>query len=346
MRNGGEGVVSLHDKKQFTKEARYLSMLYATHMLGWHRDLFKREKERIALAACTIISYDLGYKRVTGKYSLDKWLNRVEDSVRYSSSNTIVDNRHKGKTSYTDRLTSNYPQYLHQLWQYATDLLGDTATFGEITQAMNQQSTTYEHLPTINLNKFSLYRWFKKNKGKEKRVKEKPLLTEEHKIRRLQHSERMLILRDQGAIVCYLDEKWFYIFSCRKKSKHLPRADFEGEGADRLRIRRVISRSHPIKTMFMGVLTSPIPEQNFNGLLALKRLSRQEILRRGTYQYRFHIDHHVNWLIVEGGWRSLHDDDTYRFSELSQLITEHYELEEDISQALCFRYSHYEGEER
>jgi hypothetical protein len=116
VRNGGEGLVSLHEKKQFAKEARYLAMLYATHMMGWRRDLFKREKEQIALAACTVVSYDLGYKRVTGKYLLDNWLNRVEDSVRYSSSKTVVDNRHKGKTSYMDRLTSNYPQYLHQLW--------------------------------------------------------------------------------------------------------------------------------------------------------------------------------------------------------------------------------------
>jgi hypothetical protein len=130
---------------------------------------------------------------------------------------------------------------------------------------MNIQSATFEHLPTITLNKFSLYRWFKKNKGKEKRVKEKPLLTEEHKIQRLQHCERILTLREQGAIVCYLDEKWFYIFSRRKKSKHLPRADFEEEGADRLRVRRVISRSHPVKTMFMGVLTSPVAEQNLMG---------------------------------------------------------------------------------
>jgi hypothetical protein len=38
-----------------------------------------------------------------------------------------------------------------------------------------------------------------------------------------------------------------------------------------MRIRRVVSRSHPVKTIFMGVLTSPIPERNFNGVLALKK---------------------------------------------------------------------------
>jgi hypothetical protein len=164
---------------------------------------------------------------------------------------------------------------------------------------MNLQSATIEHLPTINLNKFSLYRWFKKNKGKEKRVKEKPLLTEEHKASRLEHANRIRTLHEQGAIICYLDEKWFYHFSRRKKSKHLPRAEFEEEGADRMRVRRVISRRHPVKTMFMGVITQPQQENNFNGLLSMKRLSEQQILLRGTHRHRFHLDYDVNRLIVE-----------------------------------------------
>jgi hypothetical protein len=45
VRNSGEGLVSLHNKKQVTKEARYLAMLYATDMMGLHRELFKRKKE-------------------------------------------------------------------------------------------------------------------------------------------------------------------------------------------------------------------------------------------------------------------------------------------------------------
>ena len=34
--------------------------------------------------------------------------------------------------------------------------------------------------------------------------------------------------------------------------KDLPRADFETEGIDRIKAKKVISRRHPIKTMFMG----------------------------------------------------------------------------------------------
>ena len=129
---------------------------------------------------------------------------------------------------------------------------------------------------TMNLNKWSLLRWFKKNKGKEKRAVFRPLLTEEHKARQIQLEQWILTLIAQGAAICYLDEKWFYLFSRQKKSKHFPRAEFEAEGADRIRVRRIISRGHPVKTMLMGVITQPNSEnseRNFSGVISLIRLS-------------------------------------------------------------------------
>jgi hypothetical protein len=78
--------------------------------------------------------------------------------------------------------------------------------------------------------------------------------------------------------MCYLEEKWLYLNSRRKWAKHLPRAAFEAVGADQMRVRRVINRSPPVKTMFMGVLTCLISEQNFNGLIVMEQLSRQHIL--------------------------------------------------------------------
>jgi hypothetical protein len=65
----------------------------------------------------------------------------------------------------------------------------------------------------MDLKKWSLLRWFKKNKGKEKRAVFRPLLTEEHKASQIQHAQWILTLIAQGAAICYLDEKWFYLFS-------------------------------------------------------------------------------------------------------------------------------------
>jgi hypothetical protein len=42
----------------------------------------------------------------------------------------------------------------------------------ELAMAMNINSKTQENLPTLNLDKFKLNHCFKKNKGKEKRIKE------------------------------------------------------------------------------------------------------------------------------------------------------------------------------
>jgi hypothetical protein len=52
----------------------------------------------------------------------------------------------------------------------------------------------------------------------------------------------------------------------KKKMKHLPQ--------DRIQVRRVIPRSHPITVMFMGAVFKPQPEHNFYGKITLKRVSR------------------------------------------------------------------------
>ncbi len=51
----------------------------------------------------------------------------------------------------------------------------------ELAQTINQQSTTEGTLLPLVLTKWYLYRWFNKNNGKERKHREKPLLTLEHK---------------------------------------------------------------------------------------------------------------------------------------------------------------------
>ncbi len=149
-------------------------------------------------------------------------------------------------------------------------LLGDDATYEEIATTMNLQSAGLQDLPTLTLIKFTLLRWFKKNKEVERRTVQRPLLTQERKQARLEHVRQMQDLHCERRHIFYLDEKWFYLFSKRKKSKYLPRAVFEAEGVGRVRSRRVISRQHPIKTMIMGVITQPNEEHDFSGVISLK----------------------------------------------------------------------------
>jgi hypothetical protein len=93
-----------------------------------------------------------------------------------------------------------------------------------------------------------------------------------------------------------------------------------------------------VKTVFMGVIARPNAERNFSGLVSMKRLSEQQELQRGTYQTQFHLDHHINRLIVEGSSRQIYVDPTYSIAELSQLTVDKFQLEDDVATALCFRY--------
>jgi hypothetical protein len=106
--------VKLNGKKQFTQEARAVACLFATYTMGWHREMPKRQKKRIAVVACAIVSYDCGYRNVLGKFWLEKWLNRVENSILHSSSTAITT---------TDSITQQHPTYLHELFRVATNLL-------------------------------------------------------------------------------------------------------------------------------------------------------------------------------------------------------------------------------
>jgi hypothetical protein len=144
---------------------------------------------------------------------------------------------------------------------------------------MNLLSTVDDALPTINLDKWNLLRWFKKNKGKAKQPVFRPLLTNEHKQARLTFIDEMQELLQQGTIIGYLDEAWKYLWSLRMKMKHLLRVEFEEEGADRIQVRRVK------------------PEHNFDGKITIKRISRSRQLERDTYRVnKFHYDNHINQL--------------------------------------------------
>ena len=342
----GDGEIELHKRKEFTAAERNLVCLYATHLMGWKQDKSKRQKVRIAEAACMVVAYDLGYKKVKGMHAFQSWMEQIEKSFSFSSAKNTIKSNRKGRTSYTDQITADHPTYLHELYRHATDLVGTDATFEEIAWHMNLQSTVDETRPNLNLNKQSLYRWFKKNKGKEKKHSQKPFLTDEQKQARVTYANKIKQLLAQNKHIAYLDEKWFYVFSRRKTMKDLPRAIFEEEGIDRIKVKKVISRRHPIKTMFMGVITKPDPQNNFDGKIAMVRLSKQEELGSPSHRYRFSKDHEINQQIKNGDWRELTNDETYTFAELSMLISLHFQLEEDVEASLCYRYKTYTGPAR
>jgi hypothetical protein len=111
---------------------------------------------------------------------------------------------------------------------------------------MNLQSTAFQHMPHMRIHKLQFH-WFKKNKGKARKTRVLPILSDEHKENRVLHPQELLELQQRGEVMAYLDEKYFLCFSGHKLAKHLRRAEFEEDGIDRIRVRRVMNKLHPVK---------------------------------------------------------------------------------------------------
>ena len=71
-------------------------------------------------------------------------------------------------------------------YRYATDILGDSATFKEIAKVMTAKARTVQGYEAISLSRLQAWVWFRDNGGKEKSAYlEKPYLTEEKKQERV-----------------------------------------------------------------------------------------------------------------------------------------------------------------
>ena len=73
-------------------------------------------------------------------------------------------------------------------------------------------------------NSMNVYRWFKQLGGKEKSPVEKPNLTKTMKDERVKWCKtikELIAKHGENFYACYLDEKWFYTTSRRRKLKVL-----------------------------------------------------------------------------------------------------------------------------
>ena len=92
--------------------------------------------------------------------------------------------------------------------------------------------------------------WFKQQGNKEKSPKEKPFLTEDQKKAQKKWCEgKKARLAEAGKefYACFLDEKWFYITSRRKKLKILPAGPDKDPIEAAPHIRAMLSGRFPVK---------------------------------------------------------------------------------------------------
>jgi hypothetical protein len=109
-------------------------------------------------------------------------------------------------------------------------------------------------------------------------------------------------LLDSNFYYCFLDEKWFYIKSKRNKYKFLPPGPGETIEDAFVKPPKEHSRRFPLKVMFMGVVAPPNEENEFDGKIFLKRISRKEVVKKITYCKNFHEDYYINKQLKKGEW--------------------------------------------
>ena len=86
---------------------------------------------------------------------------------------------------------------------------------------------------SINISQSQSNAWFITNKGKEYSPKEKSLDTKKHNVSRLKWArDNHYKIRNLFVHVVYLNKKWFYTTSWRRKIKQLPLGSHETQGVD------------------------------------------------------------------------------------------------------------------
>jgi hypothetical protein len=203
---------------------------------------------------------------------------------------------------------------------------------------MNEESTKIHDKPNLEMSKWKLRTWFTANKGNVKKQISRPILTPERKIERINwcNERKIQVTSDTPFYAAFLDEKWFYTTSRRKKAKWLPLGPHEEPGANRMPALRTISRRFSTKVMIMGVVANPIPEHNFDGKIYNKRVSEQIQAVNKSQLEQFHDNNVMNAEIKNQWQRCVTADMT--IEEMIDAIDREYEFDITILPKLVIRY--------
>jgi hypothetical protein len=249
--------------------------------------------------------------------------------------------------TYIDRIEKDHPGYIREMLRCAMKIETDQATWREITIAMQAKSALPDETrPTLEkLNAKMVRLYFKACGGKYKKLVERPMITEPRKQERVEWATRLKgkVESNEPFYITFLNEKWFYTQSRRKKRKELPLGPYEQPGAEVLPTRRIVSRRFPSKAMFMGIFAPPDMAQGFNGNIYLKRVSETHMAKQKSYTQRVSDNYRIqykiqrNWKELLGGDMMLTPNDIVN-AVVAKWITC---IEPQVADRLVIRYQHF-----
>jgi hypothetical protein len=332
--------IEVHTRKQADERARML-VLHTAIMWGWLDPcITKTRRIFIGEAACRQVAYDLGYRSPLAATRLPFWHGLVHMAVHEGEYSNQLSPSQAGSKKYVAAIEESHPGYIRELYRYSESVLGALATYKELVDSINSKSASPgEGRPTLALSRRQLAQWFQDQGGKETSAIEKPLLTTEHKKNRVAWAREWFdLFCDPTAPVAFLDEKWFYTTNRRRRLKILPSTADEAKQVPGYKRPRIRSRRYPVKVMFLGVVASPQPEHNFDGRIALDRVSQQKTLSRASRNKRFSVDVLVVEAITRGEWRDQLVTVGMSVDDLLESIKTQYDLDEFVSDRLIIGY--------
>ena len=359
--------IRIHNCKSLSEGLKWhLICQYMQNSKGNPDRFTVKEKNKLMKAIIDHESYHNGYtKPVISVRTFVRYISDYGRNVHTDDLSTLFTCRKgQNQVSYITFLERNFPRYVHKLYRYSCRILGIDATVPQLIHCMNSRSRVlHPSCPTRNHLKLSVYHFwnfFYSNGGQLKRPTTKPSLTEDQKKARVEWaiSLKKAMKELDEFFYCFLDEKWFYTTSRRKKMKILPQADWENVEESKVLMPKVHSRRHCSKVMYMGVIGHPVYKKDengkfeyeivdgvkrkivlFDGKIMCKRVSNREPQTQLSTHQNFVEENILNHDIKNGEWRDLILDPYHTsVSEALDIIANHYGMDDDISDNLCFTY--------
>ena len=229
-------------------------------------------------------SYTAGYnKPIVTPTHFHKYIwSKYDNEARMNPGNApyvLQNKRGENRVRYLNVIMDQYPTFLHSMYRYATKCLGVDETAARLSVLMmNRAKEAFPDCPvrsTLKMTRHYFWDFFYCNGGKLKRPITKPRLTPEHIKDRIVFAKKWLerLESEEKFYYCFLDEKWFYTSSRRKKMKVLPPATFESVKDSFVTSPKTRSRRFPCKVMYMGIVCPPV-EGLSDGKVMMKRVSR------------------------------------------------------------------------
>ena len=273
FRQNNHPTIPIRSESNVNKTMKW-HMIAVANGFGYGKMALK-EKKVLAEAITKREAYLAGYKKWPSCHSFSRWWDEYtkarHNSVRIDELFDTKQTNHR--FTYVSYLVKKFPTFLHSLYRYAIKTAGPDATTDCLINIMNCKSAVdHPHCPIRSNLKFSkshFWNFFNTYGGKMKAPITKPRLTPDHKEQRIKFSEKWLDRLEMQKLkkkgkggrfhYCFLDEKWIYTTSRRRKLKVLPPADFEDAEEVRVTNPKVRSRRHPCKIMYMGIVAPPKP---------------------------------------------------------------------------------------